>query len=119
MALKPLRVEVDCVFQCRVCETETWYTLHELKHRKHLCCPCGHRCNIEPVTHVEVGYAGNVSEQLDQSGQRTGPAIDVDDFVATLVTLGHRKVDAHRLVREHAAEYDGDDAKFITRILNK
>lgn len=107
------------MFECSSCKTETWYTIRELKHRKYLECPCGHRERIEPVSHVEVGYAGKATEQLDQSGERSGPAIDISDFVVSLVALGFKKADATKLVNDNIDQYQGDEGKFITFLLQQ
>jgi hypothetical protein len=118
-ALTPLRVEIDCVFQCPSCNTETWHTLRELQHRKRLNCPCGTKTRIEPVSSVEVVYAGKAVGAFDGSGQQAGPVFPVDDFVSTLVALGYKTAEARKLVETHKDTHDGDDGKFITFLLTQ
>lgn len=119
MSLKPLRIETDCVFQCPTCEAETWYTIRELQHREHLSCICGKRTRITPVKHVEVFYVSKETEQLSESGQRTRPAINLDDFVVSLVAIGHKKAAAKTLIKQCQDEYTGDDQTFLELLLNK
>jgi len=117
--LQPLRIEVDCVFECPECKCETWYTIRELQHRKHMTCPCGHKSQIHAVKSVELIYAGNVKEQLDKSGKRTGPVVCVDDFAVSLVSLGWKKSDAYKLIQQHQDAYTGDDNQFLTFLLQQ
>lgn len=117
--LKPTRVEIDCVFQCSKCNTETWYTILELEHRKHLHCPCGQKTRLEPVHSVEVMYVGKAVQSFDGSGQQNKPHFPANDFVASLVALGHRKTDACALVDQYQDEHDGDDGKFLTFLLTR
>ncbi len=119
MTLKPIRVEIDCVFQCPTCNTETWHTIRELKHRKHLDCPCGSKTHIEPVHTVEVTYAGRATQAFDSAGKQSGPTFPLDDFVASLVSLGHKTAEAHKLVETHKDTHDGDDGKFLTFLLTQ
>jgi len=65
-------------------------------------------------------YAGKATAALDQSGQNpaiSGHNVPVDDFVVSLVALGHRKTDAAKLIQAHLDAYDGDDSKFLTFLL--
>ena len=137
--LSPKRIEVDCVFACPECSCETWYTIRELKHRTSLDCLCGTKTKIQPVQGVEVVYAGKKVSQFDQSGQNPDTTGQVEraetaktatfatnpdqsghaDFVATLVGLGHKRSEAKRIVDLHSGEFDGDDHKFITLLLQK
>ena len=119
MSLEPNRIEIDCVFTCPSCGTETWHTIRELKIKKHLNCPCGTKTPIQPVNSVKVTYAGKATGVFDSTGKQTGPIFPADDFVASLVALGYRKRDAVVLVENNKEEYDGNDNKFITLLLQQ
>jgi hypothetical protein len=117
--IQPIRIEVDCVFQCPECKTETWHTIRELKRIKHLSCPCGTKTKIKPVVKVEVGYAGEAPQSHGPTGDTEGPALARDDFVASLVALGYRKAQAKLLVAQCADQYDGDDERFLTLLVQQ
>ena len=117
--LRPLRIEIDCVFQCGTCGTETWYTIRELKHKTHLNCPCGQKTHIEPVHAVKITYAGKAIQSFDNDGRQNGPVFPADDLVASLVPLGYTKSTARKLVNNHQSLYEGDDGKFITLLLTQ
>ncbi len=116
--LKPLRIEIDCVFVCPSCETETWYTIRQLKRRKYLKCVCGQKTRLEPVHDVTLTYAGRATEQLDQSGHRTGPAVNTREFVAVLVQLGHKRALAQLLVEQCKDKYT-NDSQFLSLLLQQ
>jgi Holliday junction resolvasome RuvABC DNA-binding subunit len=85
-------------------------------------CPCGKKTRIEPVCHVEVTYATKTTEQFDKSGENPSlatPELPIDDFVSTLAGLGYKKADARKLVLAHADDYDGDEGKFITFLIQQ
>lgn len=119
MKIKPQRIEVDCVYVCPVCDCETWYTVHELKHRKVLECICGVNTPLVPVRNVHVRYIGDADEQLSKSGEREGPAIPVNDFVSALANLGCPKVNAKKLVTQLRPQYTGDDGAFMKILLQQ
>jgi len=119
MKIKPLRIEIDCVYTCPSCKADTWYTIRELKYRKHLTCVCGKQTLLEPVRCVEVRYAGKAIEQLDKSGQRVSPAFPLEDFVVTLTTLGYTKSNARQLVLQHQHEYRDNDSEFLAFLLQQ
>jgi hypothetical protein len=120
--LKPSRVEVDCVYSCNACGTETWYTVRELKHRTTLDCLCGTITRLAPVHSVDVVYAGKNTEKMDRAGYQVepvGPQIEIDDFVVSLMTLGFKKSEATKLIEQNLHEYNGDEGQFITYLLAK
>ena len=117
--IAPLRIEVDCVYECPECKTETWHTIQELKRVKYLSCPCGTKTKIKPVASVEVGYAGEASQQHSPTGHAEGPSLAHEDFVASLVAIGHRKAQAKLLVAQCADQYEGDDEQFLTFLITQ
>ena len=116
--LKPIRVEIDCVYTCPSCEAETWYTIRELKHKKHLDCLCGKRTRIQVIDSIEVMYAGKATDSLDKTG-RASTRFDHNDFIVTLARMGHQKSHAKALVEQCADQYDGDDGKFLSFLLSQ
>jgi len=117
--LQPLRIEVHCVYVCSACESRTWYTIRELKYRKHLECVCGHSQVLKPIESVEVGYAGKDKRSFDSTGQKPSPTFPLDDFVVSLIALGFKKSEATKLIEQNQHEYDGDEGTFITFLLQQ
>ncbi len=64
-------------------------------------------------------YAGKATEALDGSGQHKATGFPLDDFVVSLVALGHQKTAARKLVEAHQSAYDGNDENFITLLLQQ
>lgn len=120
--LKPQRMEVDCVFQCDDCDCETWYTVKELKQRRFLDCPCGKRTRLKPVKQVYVIFQDE-HDPYGSDGAETAPKaspthnLPIDDFVQTLVGLGHDTKKAKKLVLSCADQYTGDEGSFLNILL--
>lgn len=124
--LKPLRVEVDCVYSCPDCEAETWHTVRELEELTYLNCVCGTRTKLQIVDSVDVVYAGKTvgGDSLDKTGRAVTaamptPSFNHGEFIATLTNMGHQASWAKTIVEQCAHEYDGDDGKFLSFLLKK
>jgi len=63
--------------------------------------------------------AGKSAQALNAVGQTAGPAFAIDDFVASLVSLGYQKAEARQLIECHSDTYDGNDEKFLTFLLTQ
>lgn len=115
--LKPFRIEVDCVYVCESCGCETWYTIRELEHRKYLDCVCGKRTSLMRVKHVDVVYDDH-KEQFRNTGKQ-GSAVNTEEFVVALVSLGYKKKDARQLVEQNIDSYNGDETEFLRKLVSK
>jgi hypothetical protein len=124
-AIKPIRVEVDCVFRCPDCGCEKWYTVHELQYRTLLECVCGHKTPIIQVKSIDISFGCTV-KSIPSLVQYTGlankeepntKAFNSNMFISTMVTLGYNKTSACQKIKECENLYNGNDEDFLTLLL--
>lgn len=122
--LIPTRLEIECVFECPKCKGETWMSVKQCNEYKKLVCDCGYISKLSHVN-VNINYKKNNHKNSDNKTRKKNKGDDNNDnfnediFISTLSNLGYRKGAAKNIVENMRGEYDGDDEKFIQKIIER